>query len=256
MECSHRRWLRLKKTSCATRVDSDGSRKAQRIRTRKGVSAWAARGLIHFCFESSLLLTHQKKTLASYSTQGMVPGSTLYEFLRPWVTSLWFARVSTRCNQNYANTMQIQTHRDADPRQNIGGNWPRVRWHLTFFLSTILPITLGSFHTGSLHIVSQFSVLIQSFRVGPEWKGIKTWVGSFISRSRKSSPCFSTIKREIQLESHINQKGNLEKLYWKCMMRCWRNRARESWQENSSAPLVSFLKRKGWWMTGGHPGLG
>lgn len=29
-----------------------------------------------------------------------------------------------RCNQNYANTMQIPAHRDANPRHNIGGNWP------------------------------------------------------------------------------------------------------------------------------------
>lgn len=32
-----------------------------------------------------------------------------------------------RCNRNYANTMQILARRDANPRHNIGGNWPTVR---------------------------------------------------------------------------------------------------------------------------------
>lgn len=40
-----------------------------------------------------------------------------------------------RCNQNYANTMQIPERRDANPRHNIGGNWPAA---LSRYLSSFL----------------------------------------------------------------------------------------------------------------------
>lgn len=36
-----------------------------------------------------------------------------------------------RCNQNYANTMQIPERRDANPRHNIGGNWSGVLAYLS-----------------------------------------------------------------------------------------------------------------------------
>jgi len=59
--------------------------------------------------------TYERADVTVHLTRGQVNSvtSSLAERLR-----------GARCNQNYANTMQIPAHHDANPRHNIGGNWP------------------------------------------------------------------------------------------------------------------------------------
>lgn len=44
-----------------------------------------------------------------------------------------------RCNQNYANAMQIPKRRDVNPRHNIGGNWPATLSRYLSRLSSLSP---------------------------------------------------------------------------------------------------------------------
>lgn len=55
------------------------------------------------------------------------------------VTSLAERLRGARCNQNYANAMQIPERRDANPRHNIGGNWPATLLRYLSRLSSLSP---------------------------------------------------------------------------------------------------------------------